>query len=296
VIRRFNPRLKLSLQMRCEWLNQLDRSQLDRNLRSIDTVIGCSEYITNRAAERFPDATTRFMTIYNGIDTKRFAYEPEIAGNGGKQVLYMGRLSPEKGVHTLVEAFAMAHRADPELRLCLVGGQRQLPSRMLVDLADDPLVLDLKRYYTTGSDGEYIAALRGMIRDHGLSAAVQMPGNIPYDEVVAYYRSATMLVNPSLSESFGRGPAEAGAIGLPVIASTACGLPEIVVDGETGLLVPPEQPGALAEAILRLSNDSSLRRELSVAAQQRVEARFSWSAVSAEVAAHCHASLAKGRS
>lgn len=296
VIRRFNPGIKLAVQMRCEWLNQLDERQLARNLRSLDTVIGCSEYITRRAAQRFPDATTRFMTIYNGIDTARFAYEPGIAGNGGKRILYLGRLSPEKGVHTLIDAFALAHDSDPELRLSLVGGQRQLPSRMLVDLADDPLVRNLKRFYTTASDREYVAVLRGMIGDHGLQDAVDLPGNIPYEEVVHHYRSATMLVNPSLSEAFGRGPAEASAIGLPVIASTACGLPEVVVDGETGLLVDPEQPRALADAILRLHRDPSLRRKLSVAAHARARDLFSWPAVSAEVAAYCREALAEGGS
>jgi glycosyltransferase involved in cell wall biosynthesis len=83
-------------------------------------------------------------------------------------------------------------------------------------------------------------------------------------------------VNPSRAESFGVAALEAAASGLPVVASRVGGLPEIVADGETGLLVPPEAPAALAEALRSLIRSPERRRELGKAARARAVERYDW--------------------
>jgi glycosyltransferase involved in cell wall biosynthesis len=82
------------------------------------------------------------------------------------------------------------------------------------------------------------------------------------------------VVVPSLSEAFGLTAADALALGVPVVASAVGGLPDIVLEGETGLLVPPADAGAIAAAVSRLLDDPELARRLGAAGAERVESKF----------------------
>jgi glycosyltransferase involved in cell wall biosynthesis len=92
----------------------------------------------------------------------------------------------------------------------------------------------------------------------------------------AFMWALDLFVNPSRAESFGVAALEAAASGLPVVASRVGGLPEIVAEGETGLLVPPEDPAALAEALSGLIRSPERRRELGQAARARAVERYDW--------------------
>ena len=293
ILKLINPNLKALVNMRCEWLSQLPHKQLAKQLESIDSIVGCSEYITEKAASRFPDSDTAFDTIHIGFDTERFAYNHEIAKNDKNTVLFVGRISPEKGVHTLIEAFAIAKRSNPALKLCLVGSHGQLRSSLLVDLADDPRVTALKRFYQTGSSSEYIDHLKGLITQHQLEDSVELTGTVPYDEVVAYQSRSLVLVNPSLSEAFGRGPVEAMCVGLPVILTRIGGHPELIGENQDlGFLVEPEQANEMAEAILTLSQNKELRIKFAKGSRQRAEQLFSWNNISKNLKAHYQSMLA----
>jgi D-inositol-3-phosphate glycosyltransferase len=104
-------------------------------------------------------------------------------------------------------------------------------------------------------------------------------GFVPHDEVLRLVERAAVVVAPSRREGFGVTVAEAMAHGRPVVASAVGGLLDLVVDGETGLLVPPRDPAALRAALERLLGDADLRGRLGAAARERARERFAWPAV-----------------
>jgi glycosyltransferase involved in cell wall biosynthesis len=104
-------------------------------------------------------------------------------------------------------------------------------------------------------------------------------GFVPHHELPPLYERAAVVAVPSHREGFGVACAEAMAFGRPVVASAVGGLLDLVVDGETGLLVPPRDVGALREALERLLGDPELRRRFGAAARERVREHFSWPAV-----------------
>jgi glycosyltransferase involved in cell wall biosynthesis len=113
------------------------------------------------------------------------------------------------------------------------------------------------------------------------------------DELARNYALAQVAVVPSLYEGFSLPAIEAMASGVALVATTGGALPEVVGrDGDTGLLVPPDDPGALALAIARLLDDDELRRRLGTAGRRRVLGRFTWPVTAAETAAEYRALLA----
>ena len=112
---------------------------------------------------------------------------------------------------------------------------------------------------------------------------MRLHGRRRHDELPDFYRGADIVVVPSLSEAFGMATVEAMACGLPVVATDAGGLPEVVVDGETGLLVRRNDPRGLADALVRLAGDEQLRRRLGAAGRSRVEQLFSYDRIAVEV-------------
>jgi glycosyltransferase involved in cell wall biosynthesis len=146
------------------------------------------------------------------------------------EILFAGRLSPEKGILELVEA---AHGL--------------------------PLVV--------AGDGPLRPRVPGAL------------GWVPHDELERLYARAAVVACPSRREGFGVVCAEAMAHGRPVVASAVGGLRELVVDGETGLLVPPGAVAALRAALERLLGDRELRRRLGAAGRERVRALLSWEGV-----------------
>ena len=114
------------------------------------------------------------------------------------------------------------------------------------------------------------------------------------DELARLYGEAQVAVVPSLYEGFSLPAIEAMSCGVAVVATTGGALPEVVgTDGETGLLVPPDDPGALAGAIARLLDDDALRARLGAAGRERVISRFTWQITAAGTAA-CYQALMKG--
>jgi len=121
-------------------------------------------------------------------------------------------------------------------------------------------------------DGPLEESLRGFVRDAGLERHVAFAGY--REDIPRLLAGADIYVLPSLSEGMPRSILEAMAMELPVIASDIRGCRELVVDGETGLLVPPADAGALAEALRRLAGDADLRRRMGEAGRQRVQQEF----------------------
>jgi len=115
-----------------------------------------------------------------------------------------------------------------------------------------------------------------LLRRYGLSTRVRFTGRVTTPELVRHYCRAQMSVCPSLYEGFGLPAAEAMACGLPVVSTSGGALPEVVEDGVTGILVPPADARALAEAMDNLMRDAQLRRRMGKAGRQRILEKFSW--------------------
>lgn len=195
----------------------------------------------------------RLSVIPNGIDLGEFDPSPLGSsidlGSAPARLLFVGRVYPsQKGLLPLVHAFARLPRDTPaELRI-------------------------------VGEDWGGAEPVRAAARRLGISDRLVLLGGLPRAAVVREYCSADVVVVPSLFEPFGIVLLEAMAAGVPLVASDVGGIPDVVENERTGLLVPPGDVLALSTAIERLLRDAPLRRKLAVAAHERVQA-YSWAAL-----------------
>jgi len=275
VIRAVNPKVKIVLNMRCEWLAQLDPVVIDSRLDQTDMIIGCSEYITDQIRRTFPRHAAKCRTVLNGVDIERFRRcgEPT-SRNGYKSLLFVGRISPEKGLHVLIDAFAIVGACYPSARLVIIGPDGPAPREFIVGISSEEKVRALEPF----CKGNYQSQLKARLSP-SIASRVQFTGPISNERLVEFYRDADVLINPSFSESFGRSLIEAMACGVPVVASRVGGMPEIVEDRRTGLLVESGDVEGLARAIEELLGDASRRRAMGAAGSRRVAERYSWARI-----------------
>jgi len=283
VIRAFNPKARIVIHMECEWLTTLDARIIARCLNAADSVVGCSDYIAQGVRRRFPWFADQVVSVWNGVDTDVFTPGAGLDGRPGNTILYVGRISPEKGVHVLVEAFRRVHERRPDSRLEVVGPFGAAPREFIVDVSDDPRVRELGRFY---DDRTYLEHLQDLVPKKA-AGSVSFVGPVPHTELVHRYRRAAVFVFPSVcDEAFGMPIAEAMACGVPVVASRAGGIPEPVADGVTGRLVDRADPDQLAEAILELLEDESARSDMGAAGRERAVKLFSWDRIADSTLRH----------
>lgn len=197
-----------------------------------------------------------FGSIARSVARQKLGISPEV-----KVVLYVGRFDPRKGIETLVRAVGMsALRDNADLRLIIGGGWRE-----------------------GESDGKERDRIDSIVRELGMSDITSFPGGLSREILPAYYAAADVCVVPSHYEPFGLVAIEAMACGTPVVASDVGGLKFTVVPEETGLLAPPKNEAAFANAIDRLLADSALTQQLGKAGRKRVETYFSWDGVAAQL-------------
>jgi glycosyltransferase involved in cell wall biosynthesis len=284
IIRAHNPDVRIILHMTCDWLGQLDPGTIDRRLESVDLVLGCSHHVTNLVVNRFPHHAHKSKTLYNGVSLEAFSRQDEhpTTQNKGqeKRLLFVGRISPEKGLHTLLQAFEIVAQQDPDVQLDIVGSPGSAPYEFMVLVSDDPLVNALSRFYQGRfKRSDYFQQLQNLLSPTA-RARVNFAGSFPHHEVVQYYQQADILINPSLTEAFGISLVEAMASKIPAIVTNVGGMVEIVGDGVTGRIVPPENPSELANATLDLLASQSERQAMGVAGYQRVANTFTWQHIS----------------
>lgn len=192
------------------------------------------------------DFKARRFIIPNAVDTSK--YTPPVREPEDNIVLFVGRLVYRKGLHVLVRAVQRVRSKDFKLYI-VGGGYMELPIRMLA-------------------------------KAYGVEDRVELLGVVPERDKVELYRKAKIVVVPSIfNESFGIVALEAMATGRPVIASRVGGLEDVVVNGETGILVEPGSEEKLAEAIETLLEDEAYRRKLGAKARRLVEERYSWDTI-----------------
>ncbi|HZP55976.1 MAG TPA: glycosyltransferase family 4 protein [Dehalococcoidia bacterium] len=213
--------------------------------RRLDAVVFPSRASAEMTARLWSLPRERLRTVYNGVDTDVFRPGEEERCPGA--LLFVGNAEDyNKGVVYALRAMALLP-ASTNAHLYLVGGpagaQRVAPAE--------------------------VARL-------GIEDRVTIVGRVSEAELAAWYRRAEALVSPSLYEGFGLPAAEAMACATPVIATGAGALPEVVADGETGVIVPPADAGALAGAAAALLADPARRRRMGAAGRERVLQRFTW--------------------
>jgi alpha-maltose-1-phosphate synthase len=207
----------------------------------------------------------RIRVIRNGIDTTEYHPDPatDVLERYGidlrrPYVIFVGRITRQKGVPVLLRA---ASGLDPRAQLVLCAGQ-----------ADTP---ELEAEVTGLVDG--LRASR--------SGVVWIPEMLPKREVIQLLTHATVFAIPSIYEPLGIVNLEAMACGTAVVGSRTGGIPEVVADGETGLLVPPGEPEPLAEALNALIRDPDRAAAMGQAGRKRAVAEFGWAAIAAQTAA-----------
>jgi glycosyltransferase involved in cell wall biosynthesis len=189
----------------------------------------------------------RMRIIMNGADLRRFSPGAPSKQEFGRQMVFACRqLIPRKGIRFLVQALAMLKPDYPELNVVVAG------------------------------DGIEREELIKLSRDLDVQDRLHLIGWVPNATLPDYFRSSIFSVIPSIEEGFGIPAAEAMGCEIPVIASDAGGLPEVVEDGVTGLVVQKADAEALARAMRRLLDDEPLRKEYGRAGRQKALAQFDW--------------------
>ncbi len=179
------------------------------------------------------------IAVENGIDLDRYSYE---GACHGAPAMFVGRLTPVKGVDVLLRAVRLVHAQEPDFRLRIAGS------------------------------GACMGDLRELTRSLEIDGCVEFLGDV--SDTAKCLRQSSMLVLPSRSEGLSIAILEAMGVGLPVIATRVGGTPEAVEHGRTGILVEPESVEELAGAILKLWREPELARRLGHAGRARAESLF----------------------
>jgi glycosyltransferase involved in cell wall biosynthesis len=229
---------------------QLRGNSLSRwKYRQVDCFICASEAIRQMLiADGVPAA--RAITVHEGIDLERLQSAPVVnlheelwLPHHAPLVGNVAALVPHKGQKHLVDAASIVVRQVPDARFIIAG------------------------------EGELRPSLERQIKDHHLEKHVFLTGFRP--DVLSLHRAFDIFVMSSVTEGLGTSLLDAMAAGKPVVATRAGGIPEVVVDGETGILVQVRDAEQLAAAIAKLLQDERLRRRMGEAGLKRAQLRFS---------------------
>ncbi len=214
-------------------------------LARADTVTATGLHLATETTRYTPDGAPVTVVPY-GVDLERFAPR----GKSVSDHVVIGtvsRLSSEKGIRYLIEAFEQLRE--------LYGGAVSL---------------------RIAGDGPERSRLEATVQRLSLESSVQFRGWVEHADVPTFLDELDVFVMPSTWEGFGVAAAEASAAGLPVVATNVYGIPDVVIDGETGLLVPPKDPGALARSVSLLVRDAQLRAKLGEAGRAYVARHYDW--------------------
>lgn len=237
----------------------LERQAVEqRILDEVDLVLATCPAEVEELTTLYDADPSRLTVVPCGVDHRTFrpvdrdAAREMLDLSDKPTVVYVGRLVARKGVDTLVEAFALLPRRL-DARLVIVGGE-------------------------PGGSPE-AARLAALAEDLDISERVCFAGSRPQEDLRHYYGAADVAVSVPHYEPFGMTPLEAMACATPVVGARVGGIKTSVADGETGYLVPPRDPEALAESILRLLSDPALQFRVRRAARRRIEEHYTWERV-----------------
>lgn len=229
---------------------------LRMKLREAAATVTVSDFNHQYLRRTFGDDAARVRRVYNGLDLVRFAFQP---GRRERRIVAVGRLVEKKGFDDLIRAAAILRPSAGAFRCDIVG------------------------------QGECEGALRGLISELGIGDTVHLLGPMPQAQVIELVRSSAVFAAPCVVGKDGNRDGlptvllEAMALGTACVATPVTGIPEVLRDGQTGLLVPERNPQALAGAIGRLLDQQRLADELSRSARALIEREFDGACTSAQL-------------
>jgi starch synthase len=236
------------------------------SLASASAVVAVSDGMRSDVLSVYPEISPeRVRVIRNGIDTLEYAPDPSVdvlekhgVDPSRPYVIFVGRITRQKGVPVLLRAAAAL---DPSAQLVLCAGAADT-QELGAEVAS--LVAELQATRT---------------------GVLWIPEMLPKPEIIQLLTHALAFVCPSVYEPLGIVNLEAMACSTAVVASRVGGIPEVVADGVNGLLVPPDDPGALADALNVLLRDPGRAEAMGHAGRERAVTEFSWETVAAQTAA-----------
>jgi glycogen(starch) synthase len=223
-------------------------------VRESDSLITCSASMCDEITELFGPGLADVTVIPNGIDAARWPFASRPRRTGPPELLFVGRLEYEKGVHDAIAALPRIRRTHPGTTLTIAGEGTQ--QDWLVEQA----------------------------RKHRVLKATRFVGRLDHDELLAALHRADAAVLPSHYEPFGLAALEAAAAGTPLVTSNIGGLGEAVIDGETGMSCPPRDVTRLANAVRAVLDDPAAAQRRARAARERLTSDFDWHTVADETA------------
>ena len=215
-------------------------------VRGAHRIVGCSQAMARQTAEVFPAAARKTTYVHNGLDLEQFAPMAAAPPISTPFVLCVCRQVEKKGVDTLIAAFALLMREFPELTLVIVG--------------DGPT---LKRDFA-------------LARSLGLQNRVQFTGDLAHPEVRRYIAACSVLAVPSRAEPFGLVVLEGAYYRKAMVCTRVGGIPEIVTDKSSALLVDSDDHQAMAWSLGTLLRDPALAARLGAEAHRVLLDRFRW--------------------
>jgi glycogen synthase len=219
-----------------------------------DSLITCSTSMNDEVTELFGPLQAQTRVIRNGIETARWPFARRQPRKGPAQLLYLGRLEHEKGIHDAIAALPRIRRTHPGTTLTIAG---------------------------TGTQQQWLGE---QARKHKVLKATTFVGHLDHDQLVRLLHTADAAVLPSHYEPFGIVALEAAATGIPLVTSNVGGLGEAVINGRTGVSYPPRDIAGLAAAVRVVLDDPAAAQRMAVAARDRLTSDFDWHTVATETA------------
>ena len=235
-----------------DFMSDLGNDELLRELcGAAEFICAETDYSRDMLAARCPESRHKIFRVYNGIDLTRFPLTTKMRHSAGAvRFLSTGRLVPFKGFDVLIDACAELQNRSLNFACEIIG------------------------------DGPLRAELEARVMRHNLYERIHFAGEQPQNYVLQALNNSDIFVLASAPDERGASDifptviAEAMASGKPAISTTVAGIPELVANGKTGLLVPPRDASALADAMQRLAQDENLRRDFGRAGRLRIEQEF----------------------
>jgi glycogen synthase len=223
-------------------------------VRESDSLITCSASMSDEITELFGPGLAQTTVICNGIDAARWPFGARRPRTGPAELLYVGRLEYEKGVHDAIAALPRIRRIHPGTTLTIAG------------------------------DGTQQDWLIEQARKHKVLKATRFVGHCEHTELLELLHRADAAVLPSHYEPFGLAALEAAAAGAPLVTSNIGGLGEAVINGVTGVSCPPRDVAGLAAAVCTVLEDPAAAQRRARAARKRLTSDFDWQTVANETA------------
>ncbi|HKH50229.1 MAG TPA: glycosyltransferase family 4 protein, partial [Mycobacterium sp.] len=219
-----------------------------------DSLITCSASMSDEIAELFGPGLTEIRVIRNGIDAALWPFARRQPRNDPAQLIYLGRLEYEKGVHDAIAALPRIRRSHPGTTLTIAG---------------------------TGTQRQWLVE---QARKHKVLKATTFVGHLNHEGLVQLLHTADAAVLPSHYEPFGIVALEAAATGIPLVTSNVGGLGEAVINGQTGMSHAPRDVAGLAAAVRAVLDDPDGAQRRAIAAWERLTSDFDWHTVAGETA------------